>query len=39
LPDAIKEDAIKAESKDGVLTARVPQAMAEMKKPTTIKVQ
>jgi HSP20 family protein len=39
LPDAIKEDAIKAESKDGVLTVHVPKAKAEMKKPTTIKVQ
>lgn len=39
LPDAIKEDAIKAESQDGVLTVHVPKAKAEMKKPTTIKVQ
>jgi HSP20 family protein len=39
LPDAIDEDAIKAESKEGVLTVRVPKAKAEMKKLTTIKVQ
>ncbi len=39
LPDAIEPDAIKAESRDGVLTIHVPKAKAEMKKPTTIKVQ
>jgi len=39
LPDVIDEDAIKAESKDGVLTIRVPKAQAEVKKLTTIKVQ
>jgi len=39
LPDVIDEDAIKAESKDGVLTIHVPKAQAEAKKLTTIKVQ
>ncbi len=39
LPDAIDAETIKAESKDGVLTIHVPKAKAEMKKPTTIKVQ
>ena len=39
LPDVIDEDAIKAESKDGVLTIHVPKAQSEMKKLTTIKVQ
>jgi len=39
LPDVIDEDAIKAESKDGVLTIHVPKAQAEVKKLTTIKVQ
>jgi len=39
LPDVIDEDAIKAESKDGVLTIHVPKAQSEMKKLTTIKIQ
>ena len=39
LPDVIDEDAIKAESKDGVLTIHVPKAQSEVKKLTTIKVQ
>jgi HSP20 family protein len=39
LPDVIEEDAIKAESKDGVLTIHVPKAQSEVKKLTTIKVQ
>jgi HSP20 family protein len=39
LPDAIDEEAIKAESKDGVLTIHVPKVKSEAKKPTTIKVQ
>jgi HSP20 family protein len=39
LPDAIDEDAIKAESKDGILTIHVPKAQLEVKKLTTIKVQ
>jgi HSP20 family protein len=39
LPDAIEEEAIKAESKDGVLTIHVPKAKVELKKPTTIKIQ
>jgi HSP20 family protein len=39
LPDAIDEEAIKAESQDGVLTIHVPKARSEAKKLTTIKVQ
>ena len=39
LPDAIDESAIRADSKDGVLTVHVPKAKVETKKPTTIKVQ
>jgi HSP20 family protein len=39
LPDVIEEDALKAESKDGVLTIHVPKAQSEVKKLTTIKVQ
>jgi HSP20 family protein len=39
LPDTVDEAAIRAESKDGVLTIRVPKTKAEAKKPTTIKVQ
>jgi HSP20 family protein len=39
LPDEIEEDAIKAESKDGVLTIHVPKAESEVKKLTMIKVQ
>lgn len=39
LPDGIDAAAIRAESKDGVLTIHVPKRKAEAKKPTTIKVQ
>src|SRR5215469_815999 len=39
LPDAINASAIRAESKDGVLTIHVPKTKAEISKPTTIKVQ
>lgn len=39
LPDAVDTSAIRAESKDGVLTIHVPKTRAEIKKPTTIKVQ
>ena len=39
LPDTIEEEAIKAESKDGVLTIHVPKAESEVKKLTTIKIQ
>jgi HSP20 family protein len=39
LPDAIDAAAIRAESKDGVLTIHVPKTKAEPKRPTTIKVQ
>ena len=39
LPDAVDTSAIRAESKDGVLTIHVPKTKAEAKKPTTIKVQ
>jgi HSP20 family protein len=39
LPDAIDEEAIKAESKDGVLTIHVPKSGSEVKKLTTIKIQ
>ena len=39
LPEAIEADAIRAESKDGVLTVHVPKTKVEAKKPTTIKVQ
>lgn len=39
LPDAINASAIRAESKDGVLTIHVPKTKAEIRKPTTIKVQ
>ena len=39
LPDAVDEAAIRAESKDGVLTIRVPKTKAETRKPTSIKVQ
>jgi HSP20 family molecular chaperone IbpA len=35
----IDEDAIRAESKDGLLTIHVPKAQSEVKKLTTIKVQ
>lgn len=39
LPDVVDESAIRADSKDGVLTIHVPKTKAEAKKPTTIKVQ
>ncbi len=39
LPDAVDEAAIRAESKDGVLTVHVPKTKVETKKPTSIKVQ
>ena len=39
LPDAVNQAAIRAESKDGVLTIHVPKTKVEAKKPTTIKVQ
>jgi len=39
LPEGIDAAAIRAESKDGVLTIHVPKTKAEAKKPTTIKVQ
>src|ERR1700757_1322152 len=39
LPEGTDASAIRAESKDGVLTIHVPKAKAETKKPTTIKVQ
>jgi HSP20 family protein len=39
LPEAVNENAIRAESKDGVLTVHVPKTKVEAKKPTTIKVQ
>jgi HSP20 family protein len=39
LPDVIDEEAIKAESKDGVLTIHVPKSGSEVKKLTTIKIQ
>jgi HSP20 family protein len=39
LPDSVKEAAIKAESKDGMLTIHVPKSKVEAKKPTSIKVQ
>ena len=39
LPDAVDEAAIRAESKDGVLTIHVPKIKVETKKPTTVKVQ
>jgi HSP20 family protein len=39
LPEGIDASAIRAESKDGVLTIHVPKIKAEAKKPTTIKVQ
>ena len=39
LPDAIDEEAIRAEAKDGVLTIHVPKARPEAKKLTTVKVQ
>lgn len=39
LPDGIDAAAIRAESKEGVLTIHVPKTKAEVKRPTTIKVQ
>jgi HSP20 family protein len=39
LPDAVDQAAIRAESKDGVLTIHVPKTKVETRKPTTIKVQ
>ncbi len=39
LPEAVDEAAIRAESRDGVLTIHVPKTKFESKKPTTIKVQ
>jgi HSP20 family protein len=39
LPEAVDETAIRAESKDGMLTVHVPKSKVEAKKPTTIKVQ
>ena len=39
LPDAIDADAIKAESKDGILTIHLPKSKSEAKKLTTITVQ
>jgi HSP20 family protein len=39
LPDVVDEAAIRADSKDGVLTVHVPKTKVEAKKPTTIKVQ
>ena len=39
LPEGTDPSAIRAESKDGVLTIHVPKAKAETKKPTTVKVQ
>jgi HSP20 family protein len=39
LPEGTDPSAIRAESKDGVLTIHVPKTKAETRKPTTIKVQ
>ena len=39
LPEAVDTSAIRAESRDGVLTIHVPKTKAEVTKPTTIKVQ
>jgi HSP20 family protein len=39
LPDAIDAAAIRAESKEGMLTIHVPKTRLEARKPTTIKVQ
>lgn len=39
LPEGVDEKAIRADSKDGVLTVHVPKIKVEAKKPTTIKVQ
>ena len=39
LPEGTDASAIRAESKEGILTIHVPKAKTETKKPTTIKVQ
>jgi HSP20 family protein len=39
LPDAIDSTAIRAESKDGIVTIHVPKREAEVKQAKTIKVQ
>jgi HSP20 family protein len=39
LPEGTDAAAIRADSKDGVLTIHVPKSKAEARKPTTIKVQ
>ena len=39
LPEGTDASAIRAESKDGVLTIHLPKIKAEAKRPTTIKVQ
>jgi HSP20 family protein len=39
LPEGTDASAIRAESKDGVLTIHVPKTKTEARKPTTIKVQ
>jgi HSP20 family protein len=39
LPDTVDATAIRAESKEGLLTVRVPKAKTEEKKPTEVKVQ
>lgn len=39
IPEGTDTAAIRAESKDGVLTIHVPKTKAEARKPTTIKVQ
>lgn len=39
LPGSVDENAIRAESKDGILTIHVPKKQVEVKKPTTIKIQ
>ena len=39
LPDAIDSSAIRAESKDGVITVHVPKSKTEARKPKEIKIQ
>lgn len=39
LPTSVDATAIRAESKDGILTIHVPKKKVEVKKPTTIKIQ
>ena len=39
LPEGTDASAVRAESKDGILTIHVPKTKTETKKPTTIKVQ